>query len=237
MKVGTDGVLLGCYVDEAIKPTTVMDIGAGTGLLALMMAQKFPSAQIDAVEIDAAAAGQAQENFFNSIWSSRLNMHHSSFQTFVQTSGRQYQLIVCNPPFFKQADLAKGNNLQHPNEQRARARFSDHLPFSDLIKGVTQLLQSNGSFYVILPIAEASELKQYCFNEGLYLQKELFVTGREGAKPNRSIMCWNKVFCENTEVSTLLMYRMDTSPTDEYVHFTKDFYLWKQFDVHPGLKL
>lgn len=237
MKVGTDGVLLGCFVDDKLRVGKVLDIGTGTGLLSLMMAQKFPQASIDAVELDADAAAQAQGNFKKSVWCNRLNVYHTSFQNYTETCSDSYHLIVCNPPFFKQANAAKGNNQQHPDEQRAKARFSDHLPFKDLVSGVSTLLHAQGCFYVILPVAEAAELKEYALSKGLHLQNELLVTGRGGAKPNRSMMCWRKNSSGQTQISALLMYHVDTSPTKEYIQFTKDFYLWKQFDAHPDLKI
>jgi tRNA1Val (adenine37-N6)-methyltransferase len=235
MKVGTDGVLLGCFVKEQSEPLRVLDIGSGTGLLALMMAQKFKQAAIKAIEIDADAAKQASSNFNNSLWPDRLTISHQSFQQFYSVTTEPFDLIICNPPFFKEANRTKGNNAQHPDSQRGQARFANYLPFEELLHGVKQLLRVEGSFYIVLPVQEAQVFKSLAGEAGLYLNAYTEVTGREGATPNRCLMKWNKQ-PEPVQKTSLLMYHHDTRPTDEYIAFTRDFYLWKKYDDHPLLK-
>jgi len=236
MKVGTDGVLLGCFVDDKLRVGKVLDIGTGTGLLSLMMAQKFPEAMIEAVEVDNEASNQAAANFERSLWHKRLTSVCQSFQEFHSLSVNNYQLIVCNPPFYKSANKTKGNNRQHPAAQRAQARFADFLPFDELVKGVQQLLSTDGKFYVVLPVIEAQELMELCVQAGLYLHEIMEVTGREGAPPNRLLMCWAKQVQPLVRKS-LLMYKSDTTPTEEYINFTREFYLWKKYDNHEHLKI
>ncbi|MCC6684858.1 MAG: methyltransferase [Bacteroidia bacterium] len=235
MKVGTDGVLLGCFVQEDTEPENVLDIGAGTGLLALMMAQKFNQAQIMAVEIDADAAAQARDNFNRSPWHTRLMISHQSFQQFYAEPEAEFNLIVCNPPYFKEANRSKGNNAQHPDNQRANARFADYLPFDELLQGVNQLLTDEGSFYIVLPVQEANQFTSLAAAAGLHLTTLMEVTGRDGAEPNRHLMKWKKR-AEPLQKKSLLMYHSNTHPTEEYITFTRDFYLWKKYDDHPSLK-
>jgi len=235
MKVGTDGVLLGCFVKEPTEPTKVFDIGTGTGLLALMLAQKFKEATIKAIEIDAAAAGQAEANFSHSAWKNRLTLSHQSFQQFYTETSESFDLIICNPPYFKEANRTKGNNVQHPDSQRAKARFADYLPFEELLQGVKQLLTNEGSFYIVLPVQEAQKFTSLANEAGLHLHALMEVTGREGATPNRCLMKWGKM-AQPLQKNSLLMYHQDTRPTDEYIAFTRDFYLWKKYDDHPLLK-
>lgn len=235
MKVGTDGVLLGCFVLEDSEPEKVLDIGSGTGLLALMLAQKFKQATIKAVEIDEDAAQQAAYNFSHSPWHHRLGLIHQPFQQFHLHSSAVFDLIVCNPPYFKEANRSKGNNAQHPDNQRAKARFADYLPFDELLQGVKPLLTHEGSFYIVLPVQEAQEFTSLANDAGLHLTTLMEVTGREGAPPNRCLMKWKKK-AEPLQKKSLLMYHQDTSPTDEYITFTRDFYLWKKYDDHPSLK-
>lgn len=235
MKVGTDGVLLGCFVQEDTEPEKVFDIGSGTGLLALMMAQKFKQAQIKAVEIDADAAGQAEDNFSKSQWHHRLTISHQSFQQFYSGATEPFDLIICNPPYFREANRNKGNNAQHPDNQRAKARFADYLPFEELVEGVKQLLTDEGSFYIVLPVQEGQQFASLATAEGLHLTALMEVTGREGAEPNRHLMKWEKR-AEPLQKKSLLMYHSNKHPTDEYIAFTRDFYLWKKYDDHPSLK-
>lgn len=234
MKVGTDGVLLGCFVHEPAAGH-ILDIGSGTGLIALMMAQKFPDARVDAVEIEEQAAAEATENFTASAWASRLQLYHDSIQRFAETCTARYDLLLCNPPFFKATNTAKGNNPQRPSEQRALARFSDYLPFPDLIQAALKLMQREAAFYIVLPIQEAEVFKTLCRQQGLFLNREMLVTGRQGAAPNRSLMRWS-FKAENLQASALDMYHADTSPTENYIAFTRDFYLWKKYDQQDFLK-
>ncbi|MBX7205825.1 MAG: methyltransferase [Bacteroidia bacterium] len=235
MKVGTDGVLLGCFVKELTEPGKVLDIGSGTGLLALMMAQQFKQAAMVAIEIDADAAKQAEGNFNNSPWYERFIISHQSFQQFYSEATEPFDLIICNPPYFKEANRSKGNNDQHPDSKRAKARFANYLPFDELLQGVTQLLTGDGSFYVVLPMQEASAFKLLAEEAGLHLNALMEVTGREGATPNRWLMRWGKME-QPFQKESLLMYHHNTRPTDEYMAFTCDFYLWKKYDDHPLLK-
>ena len=138
MKVGTDGVLLGAWASGG---TRILDIGCGTGLIALMMAQRFPAAQVVGIDIDEEACGQARENVTASPFGDRIDVAHCRLQDY---SGEEFDAIVSNPPFFL-------NSLKNPDSKRAMARHADTLPFRDLWQGVKRLLSENGIFSVVLP--------------------------------------------------------------------------------------
>src|SRR5690349_21693086 len=145
MKVGTDAVLLGAWVNPN-GSQRILDIGTGTGIIALMIAQKS-SAEIHAVDIDEGAFLQCKENFRISPWYNRLFPHHLSFQEFACAAESTYDLVVSNPPYFHHAS-------KPPEEQRSQARHHDQLTFEDLVKGTRKILSAEGKLCVILPIKE-----------------------------------------------------------------------------------
>lgn len=146
MKVGTDGTLLGAW---ACGGDTILDIGTGTGLVALIMAQRFPSATVTAVEIDKSACIQASENFSSSPFSSRIIIVESSIQDFSMRfdgsmDNQKFDAIVCNPPYFV-------DSLNCPDAQRNIARHATTLDYSALFRSVSRLLSEQGIFSVVLP--------------------------------------------------------------------------------------
>jgi tRNA1Val (adenine37-N6)-methyltransferase len=147
MKVGTDGVLLGAWAPIIQQPYSILDIGTGTGIIALMLAQRSNAAQIDALEIDEKTYEQATNNFENSPWNDRLFCFHAGLDEFMEEPEDEYDLIVSNPPFY--AEDYKTND-----DQRDLARFQDALPFEDLIEAADLLLSENGIFAVIIPFKE-----------------------------------------------------------------------------------
>jgi tRNA1Val (adenine37-N6)-methyltransferase len=155
MKVGTDAMLLGALVD-APNPRSVLDIGTGTGVLSLMMAQKFPNSRITAIEVDENALIDCQVNFTSSSWSDRLSVVAIDFLQF--STAETFDLIVSNPPFFE-------DSLKNPNESKSRARHMDALPIDELIKKSATLLSNEGTLWLILPreIADKSiQLAEMC---------------------------------------------------------------------------
>src|SRR5574344_678530 len=147
MKVGTDGVLLGAWwnIEHANR---LLDIGTGTGLLAMMAAQRNVQVQIDALEIDLSAAQQAKENIAASPFASRIHVHAVSAQQFCENCQQKYDVIVCNPPYFTAS-------LKCPNRERTLARHSDTLSIDDLLAVCTDLLATKGTLNLILPTTEA----------------------------------------------------------------------------------
>jgi tRNA1Val (adenine37-N6)-methyltransferase len=167
MKVGTDGVLLGAWTD-ADRPGRILDIGTGTGLIALMMAQKFPAAMIDAVEIDKDAAMQAGENFRLSPWSERLRVFHTDVLDFISHKEKEYSLIVSNPPWFSRS-------LKASSAGRTVARHNDSLPAGGLLRCVSKLLLSGGCFSIVLPADLEGSFIRKASESGLFPSKILRV--------------------------------------------------------------
>jgi len=154
MKVGTDAVLLGAWCNVDCFPNAILDIGSGTGVIALMLAQRSDAQTIDAVEIDENAHEQTIENFEKSDWADRLFCYHSPFQDFaieMAEEEEKYDLIVSNPPFYT-------DHFETDDIARNKARFTSSLSFADLLNGVEKILSKNGEFSVILPKKEQKNL-------------------------------------------------------------------------------
>lgn len=214
MKVGTDGVLLGAWA-EANSPNTILDIGTGTGLIALMLAQRFPKAAIKALEIDASAAKQAKENFKQSPWNDRLNAIHTPLQTF--NSGKQFDLIVSNPPYFENVSKAKST-------ERTQARHTDALSFETLIDQGANLLSKKGTIALILPSKEKENVVRIALEKELHLHRICWVKGSKNTPIKRVLMQFSfqeKVLEENTLVIEKLRHQY----TEEYILLCQDFYL------------
>ena len=147
MKIGTDSVLLGAWASLEKKPFSILDIGSGTGVLALMLAQRSHAELIDAIEIDTEAYEQCVDNFECSSWADRLFCYHASLEEFVDEIEDKYDLIISNPPFYSE-------NYKTDNNQRDLARFTDALPFNHLVESASKLLSDNGVFSVVIPFKE-----------------------------------------------------------------------------------
>lgn len=216
MKVGTDAVLLGSWVN-ASNAKTILDIGTGTGIITLMLAQKS-SARIDAIDIDLNAFIQATENVNNCSWKERIEVHHISLQQFAKESDHKYDLIVSNPPYF--VDSSKASE-----ESRTNARHTDQLPFKDLLDGVLKLLNPNGKFYVILPTKESELFRENAEKNKLFLTKVTRVITRTDKPEKRLLMRFEFIQRAFSEDSITIEKDERHSYTDEYKELTKDYYL------------
>jgi tRNA1Val (adenine37-N6)-methyltransferase len=216
MKVGTDAVLLGSWVN-ASNAKTILDIGTGTGIIALMLAQKSP-ARIDAIDIDSNAFIQATENVNQCNWKDRIDVHHISLQQFTKESDHKYDLIVSNPPYF--IDSSKASE-----ESRTNARHTDQLPFKDLLDGVLKLLNPNGKFYVILPTKEAELFREEAEKNKLFLTKLTRIITRADKPEKRLMMRYEFIQRAFSESSITIEKDERHSYTDEYKELTKDYYL------------
>ena len=217
MKIGTDGVLLGAWTSLKDNPQSIMDIGAGTGLIALMMAQRSNAEVIDAIEIDANAYEQCVENFESSPWGDRLYCYHAGLDEFLEEIEEKYDLIVCNPPFYAE-------NVSSGNLQRDQARQNDYLPFNELLEGVVSLLTEKGRFATIIPFKEEANFIALAASFELYPKRCLHVKGNENAEIKRSLLEFNfkKDYCV---VEELIIEKERHVYTTDYVNLTKDFYL------------
>ena len=217
MKVGTDGVLLGAWANVEDK-NRILDIGTGTGLIALMLAQRNSNAQIDAVEIDKLASEQARGNFDNSNWAERLNNYNLSIQDFVLQTQLKYDFIISNPPYFEHSYSAK-------TIQRQTARETITLNFSELIAAVQKILEKEGSFAVILPYSATDGFINLTKQAGLYLNYRTNIYPTLKSEIKRVLLEFS--FVENKYAEDKLVIEPTTRHkySNEYKELTKDFYL------------
>jgi len=217
MKIGTDGVLLGAWSNISNSPESILDIGAGTGIIGLMLAQRCYAESIDAIEIDEDAFEQCVENFEASPWADRLFCYHASFDEFLHEVDDKYDLIISNPPFYSE-EVSSGDNV------RDQARQNSSLPFSLLLKGVSELLSENGRFALVIPYKEEKSVLKEALKVGLYPARLLRVKGHPDSEVKRSLVEFN--FKKNPVLmSELTIEKTRHEYTEDYINLTKDFYL------------
>ncbi|WP_417619710.1 tRNA1(Val) (adenine(37)-N6)-methyltransferase [Oceanihabitans sediminis] len=217
MKIGTDGVLLGAWTPLERNPYSVLDIGAGTGILSLMLAQRCNAELIDALEIDEKAYEQCVDNFEQSPWGDRLFCYHASLMEFAEEIEDKYDLIISNPPFYSEDYKTKDSN-------RDLARFQDAMPFEHLLQAVSVLLEEDGVFSVVLPYSESEKFIALASQVGLFPNQILQVRGNPTSEIKRSLMTFS---FRKTEISTseLIIETARHEYTEDYIALTKDFYL------------
>ncbi len=217
MKIGTDSVLLGAWATLKNNPFSVLDIGAGTGVLGLMIAQRSNAQNIEAIEIDADAYEQCSENFENSPWADRLFCYHASLLEFVEEIEDEFDLIICNPPFYSE-------DYKTDNQARDLARFNDAMPFEHLIFAAVNLLSQEGIFSVVIPHKEETSLIELASKVGLFPNRILHVKGNPNSEIKRSLVefTFTKEAIKNSE---LVIETSRHQYTKDYINLTKDFYL------------
>jgi tRNA1Val (adenine37-N6)-methyltransferase len=218
MKVGTDSVLLGAWCPIDNHPFSVLDIGAGTGILSLMIAQRSHAEQIDALEIDEDAYEQCVENFENSPWGDRLFCFHAGLDEFVEDPEDEYDLIISNPPFYSE-------DYKTENSPRDLARFQDAMPFEDLVEATNLLLSENGIFAVIIPYKEEEKFIGLCAEVELFPVKVTRVKGTPNTEIKRSLLAFKRYELPVLEADELVIEINRHDYTDAYIELTKDFYL------------
>jgi tRNA1Val (adenine37-N6)-methyltransferase len=217
MKIGADSVLLGAWCPIDNNPFSVLDIGAGTGILSLMLAQRSNASQIDAIEIDEDAYEQCVENFESSPWGDRLFCFHAGLDEFVEEPEDQYDIIISNPPYYSE-DFKTGN------EQRDLARFQDAMPFEDLVEAAHLLLSENGIFAVIIPFKEEEKFINLCGNFELFPIKVTRVKGTPTTPIKRSLLAFKRYELSVLTADELIIETARHQYTDDYIDLTKDFY-------------
>ena len=217
MKIGTDGVLLGAWVSLENNPESILDIGAGTGIISFQLVQRSTAETIDAVEIDDDAYEQCSENFEASPWGDRLFCYHASVQEFASEIEEKYDLIVSNPPFFSE-------NYKSDNDARDMARFNDALPFQHLVVCASHLLSEEGTFAVILPKKEEKQFIRLASENNLYPQRICEVQGTPNSEIKRVLLEFSsKKTVLKKETLVIEISRHHYTP--EYTNLVKDFYL------------
>ncbi len=234
MKVNTDGVLLGAAMTILPSDRTMLDVGTGTGTIALMAAQRLSSVilnsssvilnevknpRIDAIDIDEASASEASANFINSPWNSILKAHHLPLEEFAASAETVYDLIFSNPPYFE-------DSLTAPDERKSTARHtSDGLSYRDIFEFAKDRLSENGRVSLVLPADQEAALTRYARMCGLYLFRILRVRTVPRKAPSRIIAEFSRTRC--AELSEELLTIQDEGKyTQEYLSLTGDFYLF-----------
>lgn len=218
MKIGTDGVLLGAWTPIQNNPFSILDIGSGTGIIALMLAQRSQAEQIDAVEIDEEAYEQSVDNFEKSPWSERLFCYHAGLDELVEEPEDEYDLIVSNPPFYNE-------DYKTESIQRDIARFQDAMPFEDLIEAAALLLSENGVFSVIIPFKEETVFLAIAKEYQLYPIMITRVKGSPTTEVKRSLLAFGRQKNPETIIDELIIETARHIYTPEYITLTKAFYL------------
>lgn len=228
MKVGTDGVLLGAWASPACEKRSnvasanalnILDVGTGSGLIALMLAQRFPHSRIEGIDIDEASVLQATENVENSVFCSRIAIKKKDYGNIEQFCNK-YDLIVSNPPFYKE-DTLSGNIA------RDTARHTSFLSFETLISNTSKLLLPKGVFAVIIPYQSASDFISICVQEKLHLIRRMDIKPTTQKPPNRTLLAFSPSVenVKDADPHFLTLYDADNHRTKEYSAMTKDFYL------------
>ena len=211
-RVGTDGVLLGalCKVENAQR---ILEVGTGTGLISLMLAQRNANAEITALDLNEDAVKLAQENFKNSPFSERLQVFHQDFKIF--ESQKEYDFVVCNPPFFEENNSVKD----------ILARQQVELTFRNLIEKASKILSSEGIFSVIIPSESAQEFENLAQAFDLHLVRKVNIFGIENGVLKRNVLEFSK---KKSALETL-DFTIEKSPrkySDQYLELTKEFHVF-----------
>ncbi|RAI89895.1 tRNA1(Val) (adenine(37)-N6)-methyltransferase [Algoriphagus yeomjeoni] len=214
MKISTDAVMLGALADASF-PREILDVGTGTGVIALMLAQRFSEAKIQAVEIDSEAAAQALGNFRANIFSDRMQLWEGRFQDFQPE--QTFDLIVSNPPYFP-------DHLKSPDAQRNRALHTDELSFGDLLEKVDVLLKEDGRFWLILPPRQMQDFQKEAGEKGLFAERKFTLQDRPGKRIQREICAFSRTQKE-LETSAIFFKNEDGTPHESYARLVSGFLL------------
>jgi len=217
MRIGTDAVLLGIAV-EVPSAGTILEVGTGSGIIALILAQRSPQSYIDAVEIDPESARQAAENASASPWAGRIFVMNTALQDYIMTCAQKYDLVVSNPPFFSRS-------FKSECARRNRSRHDDELSFDELIAASERVLTPEGSLWVILPIKESREFRQKAAASGFFLKHELLIIPKPGKEANRTILCFVRRPPEQTTTGQLTLRDGENRFHPDYMAFARDFYI------------
>lgn len=220
MQVGTDAVLLGSWCTLDDYPDSILDIGSGTGVISLMLAQRSDTLTIDAVEVDESAYEQTVENFEQSDWGDRLYCYNATFQEFANEIAEEqesYDFIVSNPPFYT-------DEFETENEARNKARFTSSLSFEELINGVVSILSKKGKFAVVIPFKEETNFINIAKEKNLFLNRSCHVQGNKSSEIKRSLLEFS-FHSSEIQKEHLIIETERHKYTAEYINLTKDFYL------------
>jgi tRNA1Val (adenine37-N6)-methyltransferase len=217
MKVNTDSVILGAYTTHP-NPKKALDIGTGTGLLALMLAHKYPNLNVDAIEIEKDSCEEARYNFEQSNWCNRLTPIYNSLQNFVPNG--KYDLIITNPPYFI-------NSSKNSNSVKTQARHTDNLSFENIILFATNNLSMQGTLSLILPKTESDIFEEKAISNGLFLSEQLNISPLPNKNINRVISVYSIQSSPEITTNNMLVYQELNKYSKQHHELTKEFYLEK----------
>lgn len=216
MKVSTDACIQGAWTPVADNVRDVLDIGTGTGLLSLMLAQRNDNVHIDAIELDKEAARQAEDNVASSPWKGRVEVIHADVTRY--SFKKSYDMVICNPPFFN-------NSLLGDTDTRNRARHTLSLTYHDLLDVLNNVLKEDGYASILLPVAEHSEWEKLLNKNGWHINHRLYIQPKENGQPNRIVSLCSRNMTEKIEEERLLIYIAQNQYTPEAIALLKPFYL------------
>jgi tRNA1Val (adenine37-N6)-methyltransferase len=217
MKVGTDGVMLGAWVNVE-HAWNVLDVGTGSGLIAVMIAQRS-NARIDAVEVDRNACLQAEENVKACPWNNRIKIYHDTFRHFAESTSNKYDVIVSNPPYFR-------NSLKPLLKPRSIARHDDQLSYESLLHYTLKIISPAGRLCLIIPANNLIQMKDLAYFNRLYLSQILMVRPYPAKEYSRCLIEFTKINDEKCVESEMIIEEKDSNNyTDGYKSLTKDYYL------------
>lgn len=213
-RVGTDAVLLGALANPK-DAKTALEVGTGTGVISLMLAQRFPELHVLALDINEKAVEIAQTNFNASPFSNRLKSQRADFKNF--DVAEKVDFVFSNPPYFEANDSCKD----------VLARQKIELGFGDLIKTSNAILSEFGVLAVIIPAREENDLIALCEKENLHLKRKVSIRGIEGGEVRRVILSFSKSEVDRCIVEEFVVEKSPRQYSDQYLEFTKDFHLFK----------
>jgi tRNA1Val (adenine37-N6)-methyltransferase len=216
MKVSTDACIQGAWTPASDIVKDVLDIGTGTGLLSLMLAQRASGINIDAIELDANAAEQAEENIASSPWKNRVQVLQGDVTNYAFT--KQYDMVICNPPFFN-------NSLLGDTDNRNIARHTLSLSYTDLLNVLDNVLKQDGYASILLPVAEHAEWEKLLAKNGWHIGHRLIIQPKESSAPNRVVSLCSRNKAEEIKEEKLVIYAGQNEYTPEATKLLKSFYL------------
>lgn len=216
MKVSTDSCLHGAWTPIAEHVTSVLDIGAGTGLLSLMLAQRNNRIHVDAIEIDSDASRQAQANAAASPWNNRVHVINADATRFLYS--KQYDLVICNPPFFN-------NSLLGDQVNRNLARHTVSLSYTDLWNVLNQVLKPNGYASIMLPVVEHTQWEELLHTNNWHINHRLCIHHRANSSCKRIVSLCSRIATEKVTEEKLVIYTAPNQYSPEASELLKPFYL------------
>lgn len=216
MKVGTDGVLLGAWANAPLGPCRILDIGTGTGLVALMMAQRFTEAEVVGIDIDEEAASEAQENAAASPFSDRMTIIYGDATKIEDNEG--FDAIVCNPPYFV-------DSLTCPQDQRTLARHTISLTYEQLMKSASRLLKDDGFFSIVIPTENNDTIESAAAFAGLMISRICLIKTTPNKFPKRQLMEFRKQRSNDVDFKEEILQMIPNERSVWYRELTKGFYI------------